>query len=147
MAATATTHGHPIVVGYDGSPSSKKALEWAAGQAEVTGAELRVIIAWMWPSSFGVPIALPDYFDPTAAAQAVLDAAAEDLKEKHPGVAASLDNFEGSAAPLLVEVSKGAALLVVGCRGHGEFVGMLIGSVSEHCVAHAQCPVLVLRGG
>jgi nucleotide-binding universal stress UspA family protein len=53
--------------------------------------------------------------------------------------------IDGHPAPVLVEASKGAELLVVGSRGHGEFVGMLIGSVSEYCAAHAHCPVLVHR--
>jgi len=53
--------------------------------------------------------------------------------------------IDGHPAPVLVEASKGAELLVVGSRGHGEFVGMLIGSVSEYCAAHALCPVLVHR--
>jgi nucleotide-binding universal stress UspA family protein len=52
---------------------------------------------------------------------------------------------EGHPAPVLVEASKAADLLVVGNRGHGEFVGMVIGSVSEHCAANAHCPVLVHR--
>ena len=43
-------------------------------------------------------------------------------------------------------ITKDATLLVVGSRGHGEVVGMLIGSVSEYCVTHAHCPVVVLRG-
>ena len=53
--------------------------------------------------------------------------------------------INGHPAPVLVEASKGADLLVVGSRGHGEFVGMLIGSVSEYCVTNAHCPVLVHR--
>ena len=53
---------------------------------------------------------------------------------------------EGEPAPALVRRSKDAVLLVVGSRGHGAFVGMLIGSVSQYCVTHAHCPVLVLRG-
>jgi nucleotide-binding universal stress UspA family protein len=53
---------------------------------------------------------------------------------------------EGEPAPTLVRRSQDAALLVVGSRGHGAFVGMLIGSVSEYCVTHAHCPVVVLRG-
>ena len=46
---------------------------------------------------------------------------------------------------VLIRASAGADLLVVGSRGHGGFTGMLLGSVSEHVVAHAQCPVLVIR--
>jgi nucleotide-binding universal stress UspA family protein len=53
---------------------------------------------------------------------------------------------EGEPAPTLVQRSKDAALLVVGSRGHSAFVGMLIGSVSQYCVTHAHCPVVVLRG-
>jgi len=52
---------------------------------------------------------------------------------------------QGHPAPVLVEASKGADLLVIGCRGHGEFAGMLIGSVSEFCATNAHCPVLVHR--
>jgi nucleotide-binding universal stress UspA family protein len=52
---------------------------------------------------------------------------------------------EGHPAPVLIQESSGADLLVVGSRGHGEFIGMLIGSTSEHCVANAHCPVVVVR--
>ncbi len=147
MAATATEPGDRIVVGYDGSTSAKKALEWAANQADVTGALLEVITTWTWPTSYGAPLSLPEDFDPAASAQAILDEAAQYLKERFAGVRVRFDNLEGPAAPALVKASEGASLLVVGSRGHGEFVGMLLGSVSEHGVAHAQCPVLVLRTG
>jgi nucleotide-binding universal stress UspA family protein len=53
--------------------------------------------------------------------------------------------MEGHPATRLIEASAGADLLVVGSRGHGAFAGMLLGSVSEHCVAHASCPVVVVR--
>ena len=52
---------------------------------------------------------------------------------------------EGSPARSLLDISKGADLLVLGSRGHGPFVGMLLGSVSEYCAAHATCPVVVVR--
>jgi nucleotide-binding universal stress UspA family protein len=53
---------------------------------------------------------------------------------------------EGHPSAVLVAASTGADLLVVGSRGHGGFVGMLVGSVSTACVEHAHCPVLVTHG-
>jgi nucleotide-binding universal stress UspA family protein len=52
---------------------------------------------------------------------------------------------EGHPAFVLTDAARGAALLVVGSRGHGAFAGMLLGSVSEYCAAHAPCPVVVVR--
>jgi nucleotide-binding universal stress UspA family protein len=52
---------------------------------------------------------------------------------------------EGSAVQCLLDAARGAELLVVGSRGHGGFAGALLGSVSQHCVQHAPCPVVVVR--
>jgi nucleotide-binding universal stress UspA family protein len=54
--------------------------------------------------------------------------------------------IEGNAAKVLLDASDGADLLVLGSRGHGGFAEALLGSVSQHCVHHAHCPVLVIRG-
>jgi nucleotide-binding universal stress UspA family protein len=53
---------------------------------------------------------------------------------------------EGNPAQVLLDASAGADLLVVGSRGHGGFASALLGSVSQHCVHHADCPVVIIRG-
>ena len=139
------TSEHRIVVGIDGSGSSLRALEWAAQQAELTGATLEVVITWQWPRSYGWTIPVPDDFDPAADAAATLSHAVDELKVAHPGITVTSKTVEGHPAQVLIDLSVGADLLVVGSRGHGEFAGMLLGSVSGHCVTNASCPVLILR--
>jgi nucleotide-binding universal stress UspA family protein len=142
--ATGSTE-HRILVGVDGSPSSMAALDWAARQAELTGSSVEVVTTWEWPISYAWTF--PSPYVPSADAQEVLDQAIESTTREHPTVTFRPSLVEGHPAPVLVSESRGADLLVVGCRGHGAFAGMLIGSVSEHCVTNAHCPVLVLRGG
>jgi nucleotide-binding universal stress UspA family protein len=135
---------HRIVVGIDGSPSSDAALEWAANQAELTGAALEVLMTWEWPYGYGwSPV--PNDYDPAHDADEFLTGALTTIRETHAGVPIQATLLEGHPAPILVKASHGADLLVVGSRGHGEFAGMLLGSVSEHCVTNAHCPVLVVR--
>jgi nucleotide-binding universal stress UspA family protein len=134
-----------IVVGIDASPSSMAALEWAAHQAELTGATLDVLMMWELPTSYGWSLPVPSEYDPEHDAAKALDEALEPVRKGHPGITIQSTVLEGHPAPLLVKASHGADLLVVGSRGHGEFTGMLLGSVSEHCVTNAHCPVLVLR--
>jgi nucleotide-binding universal stress UspA family protein len=134
-----------IVAGIDGSSASLDALAWAARQADLTGARLEVIAVWSWPSSFGWAVPVPSDFDPEGEVQASVDAAVASVRAAHPSLVIEARVVNGHPAPVLVEASKGADLLVVGSRGHGEFVGMLIGSVSEYCTTNARCPVLVHR--
>lgn len=135
----------PIVVGVDGSAPSLAALEWAARQAEFTGSWLEAVIVWQWPRSFGYAMALPSDYDPAAEAGKVLDSALSDVQKAHPEVEIRSSVIEGFPAQVLAEASKDAEMMVVGSRGHGEFAGLLLGSVSEHCTTHAHCPVLVYR--
>ena len=137
---------HRIVVGTDGSPTSIAALDWAVNQAELTGATLEVIMTWEWPSSYGWS-AVPDNYKPAEDFEDLLAKVMAPIRQAHPDLSIQATVVEGHPAPLLVRASRGADLLVVGSRGHGEFAGMLLGSVSEHCVTNAQCPVLVLRDG
>jgi len=134
-----------IVVGVDGSPSSIRALRWAADQARLTGARLQVLTAWEFPTSYGWVPPYPPDFDPSGDARRSLEEAVAEALGDHLGLEVELVVGEGHPAPLLLEAARGASLLVVGSRGHGGFAGMLLGSVSEHCVRHAPCPVMVVH--
>jgi nucleotide-binding universal stress UspA family protein len=140
----ATKNSHRIVVGIDGSEASLSALEWSARQAEYTDAALEIVAAWEWPTSYGWPV-IPNGYDPSGDVREMIEPILSSLQAAHPHIAITCKIVEGHPAPLLIKESIGAELLVVGSRGHGEFVGMLIGSVSEHCVANAACPVVVFR--
>jgi nucleotide-binding universal stress UspA family protein len=146
-------HGRaPIVVGVDGSEDSKDALRWAARQAQLTDAPLEVIAAWHLPVDFATAWQIPATYgksraqvDFTEDAHKVLTAAIEEVLGANPQVVVTPKLVSGQAAPVLIEASRHAALLVVGGSGHGGFTGMLLGSVSQHCVQHATCPVVVVR--
>ncbi|MEU9247474.1 universal stress protein [Streptomyces sp. NPDC048385] len=133
-----------IVVGVDGSEASRAALRWAARQAELTGAQLRPVQAWRPPATYGMPV---DFSDADFGKQARenLRATVEETLGEQPGVSVDLQVIEGHPAAVLTEAATCADLLVVGSHGHGAFAGMLLGSVSHHCVHHATCPVLVVR--
>jgi nucleotide-binding universal stress UspA family protein len=145
MTADSSSDTGRIVVGFDGADSSLHALSWAARQAVLTGSTLDVVMTWEWPSSYGWAVPIPDDFDPEADTRKVLDTAIADAVAEQPELKVEGRLVNGHPAPVLVEASKSADLLVVGSRGHGEFVGMLVGSVSEYCVTNAHCPVLVHR--
>ena len=102
-------------------------------------------MTWEWPPSYGWSVPVPDDFDPESDVEKALDAVVAQVLADHPGLQVNPRVVSGHPAPILVEASKGAELLVVGSRGHGEFVGMLIGSVSSYCATNAHCPVLVHR--
>jgi nucleotide-binding universal stress UspA family protein len=141
----ADTSPAEIVVGADGSESSKAALVWGALQAERTGASLVAVTAWHWPRSYGYPMPLGQGYDPQTTAEGIAETAAAAAREQHPGVDIRAVAVEGPAAQVLVQASEKASALVVGRHGHGEIAGMLLGSVSGYCAAHAHCPVVIVR--
>ncbi|MVU80401.1 universal stress protein [Nocardia sp. ET3-3] len=133
-----------VVVGVDGSESSKSALRWAARQAELTGAELRPIQVWQPPPSYGMPV---DYSDVDFEAQArkSLQHTIGEVLGEHLTTPVTPEVTEGHPAAVLIEAAENADLLVVGSHGHGAFSGMLLGSVGQHCAQHAACPVFIVR--
>jgi nucleotide-binding universal stress UspA family protein len=137
-----------IVVGVDGSESSKQALRWAIRQAELTGGSVEAVTAWHVPSAYGLaPVPVDAAEDFEGDAKRVLTEALAEVSGLAPEVPVEPLIAEGHAATVLLEAARGADLLVVGSRGHGGFASALVGSVSLYCVLHAHCPVLVLRDG
>jgi nucleotide-binding universal stress UspA family protein len=145
MAISAKDSGSPgrVVVGFDGSPASMQALRWALNYARFTRSATEVIVAWDCPPKLGLTLLAPIGGAAEMSAEQMLDHLIGQLRDEYTRQLIEGRVVQGQAAPLLVEASKGADLLVVGSRGHGELVGMLIGSVSEYCATNAHCPVLV----
>jgi nucleotide-binding universal stress UspA family protein len=135
-----------IIVGIDGSEPSKDALRWAKAQADATDAELVVVSAWSYPTTAYPTLAgyvpLGDLADVQRETRAAIQTV---VKETIGDAAVTLLVVEGHPANAIIDASQGASMVVVGCRGHGGFVGALVGSVSQHVVAHATCPVVVIR--
>jgi nucleotide-binding universal stress UspA family protein len=132
-----------IVVGVDGSACSTRALEFAAQEAAHTGAVLLVVCVYGMPPSattLTLPIGLLE-----DDAESVLGQALERVADLTPEVVAKGDVVLGSPKHVLADMSKTAAAVVVGTRGHGNIAGMLLGSVSEYVLHHAACTTIVVR--
>jgi nucleotide-binding universal stress UspA family protein len=139
-----------VVAGVDGSAESIAALGWAARYAAATGATVLAVHAWHYPGAVGGP---PTGLAPDAVReeteQRVRDDLAKAVAKAYPDQSAGAVETRvsyGHPAEVLIDESKDADLLVVGSHGHGAFTGMLLGSVSIHCVTNASCPVVVVRG-
>jgi nucleotide-binding universal stress UspA family protein len=145
MAAGAGTGQARIVVGVDGSQQSRDALRWAAHLARVFAAQMDAVIAWEYPPALGWSV-VPDDWDPAADMEKVLQETVADVFGDERPAGLKLQVHEGGAARVLVEACQGAAMLVVGSRGHGGFTGLLLGSVSASVAEHAPCPVLIIHG-
>ncbi|GAA1662831.1 universal stress protein [Glycomyces endophyticus] len=136
-----------IVVGVDGSAASLRALEWALREAALTGATLEALHAWEVPAAYGTGMVMtvPSSEEFEAAARESLTRAVEQVAGTDHEVDIVRNTVAGHPARVLMDAAEGASLLVVGSRGHGGFVGTLVGSVSQYCVSHAPCPVVVVR--
>ena len=133
-----------IVVGVDGSDESKCALRWAAYLATVAGASIDVVIAWDYPPSYGTAAA-PDW-SPRQDAEQILAEALNDVFGSHRPKQLQTVVCEGNATRMLLDIGAGATMLIVGSRGRGGFVGLLLGSVSAAVAEQSTCPVVVVHG-
>jgi nucleotide-binding universal stress UspA family protein len=139
-----------IVVGVDGSPSSRMALRWALRQANLTNGTVDAVIAWKIPmvlQSYGyAPIYVEEDGSFEENARKALEAVIGEEAESAGRERVTSLVIHGHPAQVLLDAAAGADLLVVGSRGHGEFADALLGSVSQNCSHHAPCPVLIMRG-
>jgi nucleotide-binding universal stress UspA family protein len=138
--------GSCVIVGVDGSESSSAALAWAAQEARLRGATLKVVYAWHVP-----PVNYGD-FGPVAGVDELGEEATGSVSKQvvevlgsDPGLAVLEEIREGPPAKAIVEAASDACLVVVGSRGRGGFSGLLLGSVSAAVARHAPCPVTVVR--
>jgi nucleotide-binding universal stress UspA family protein len=140
-----------IIVGVDHSAGAEEALRFAFEEAQLRRSTLRAVHAWQFgyigaPSLEGsVPVLGAELDEHRSAAGAVLDAMVREAIPEAGDVEIERRVVEGAAAAVLVEESRGADLLVVGSRGHGGFAQLLLGSVSQQCAHHAECPVVIVR--
>jgi nucleotide-binding universal stress UspA family protein len=133
-----------IVVGVDGSEPSKAALRWADRVAGATGAGIEAVIAWQYPPMYGGPTELRR--QPETEASHIVQNTLHEVFGAHPPPMLEASVRRGHPRDVLLAASEDAEMLVVGSRGHGGFVGLLLGSVSMACAEHARCPVLVVHG-
>ena len=133
-----------IVVGVDGSQSSREALQWAVDEARRRNASVEAVYAWHEPFVAGYDyLGERDIGGIEEKERQILDAAIADVDATGiPPIERSI--VAGGAAGALVEAAKGADLLVVGSRGRGGFSGLLLGSVSQQVAHHASCPVVII---
>lgn len=147
MSADVTNSGPRIVVGVDGSPSSREALRWAIRYADLSGGTVDAVMAWHVPSTLAsYPwVSLDETDDLQGSALKALEAVLKAEVEADDSHLVSAEVVNGHPAEVLLHAAAGADLLVVGSRGHGRFAEALLGSVAQHCVHHAHCPVLIMR--
>ncbi len=130
----------PVVVGLDGSDSSRHALLRAAEEARLRDVALRAVHAVRVDPATGRPGMVPTLSELAAWGRELVRTELE-----RAAVTAEAQVAPGHPGGALVRAAEGASLLVVGSRGRNPLAGLLLGSVSDHCAAHSQVPVLVVR--
>ena len=135
-----------IVVGLDLSPSARAALKWAAAQARATGQNLRAVHAFDTSATLTMAVGMGGLAVPVhaSAMDAYREAISDVFDSVQPETGWRLEFSPGAAGPVLVAEGLGEALLVVGTREQSGIGRFVFGSVSHHCISHAQCPVVAV---
>jgi len=136
-----------FVVGVDGSDESRLALRWGVAMAEQAGVPVRAVEAWSYPR-LSVLSGAGDLAGPAEMDRRTV----EDLEAVIAEECGTVPDYvrpqalRGPAAGAFLQTVTPSSVLVLGSRGLGGFGGLLLGSVSRECAAHAPCPVVVVRG-
>jgi nucleotide-binding universal stress UspA family protein len=146
--STATTHTG-VIVGVDGSPPSKVAVDWAAREASMRDLPLTIIYVSPSPmvaADIPMPVTLTERLEKHG--QSVLREArstAQDAAKGSNPTTIDTEMVSAGVLPTLIDRSKDADMIVVGCRGLGTIGRRLLGSVSSGLIHHAHCPVAVIH--
>ncbi|MGW7446586.1 universal stress protein [Kitasatospora sp. NPDC054795] len=129
-----------ITVGYDGSPESIAAAQWAAREAELRGMRLELLLAWPWTADhlLGTP-------DSVAGSRKRLARQEAELRARLSAVEVTAVHRSGTARDALVSAGEHSSMLVLGSRGLAALQGFLVGSVSRHVLGRARCPIVLVR--
>ena len=134
-----------ILVGVDGSENSLRALRWALAEARVRGDAVELLHTWHFPY-MADPTGMVPY--PSTALEecgtAILAEALKAVQADIGGLTVTTTVVQGAGASPLIEASRAADLVVIGRRGHGGFLTLVMGSVAQQVAAHAHCPVVVV---
>lgn len=140
-----------MLVAFDGSPSANAALKWAAEHASQLQMQIEVVNVWEYAESAldvaGVGFGSAGYVgesDPQLWSEGILKEGVSVAFGKHADEI-KVSSIEGGIVRTLVELTKGASLLVMGSRGHGKLADLILGSISESCAAKSKCPVVIVH--
>ncbi len=140
------TASKKIVVGVDGSEGSRLALHWAIDEAKIRGSAIEIVHTWDFTPPLdpvGGFVFVPDK-DFQESAQLVVDNLLKSVSDLASSIAITTHVERGSASQILLNNAKTAELLVVGRRGRGGFIGLLMGSTATQVSHHAPCPVVIV---
>jgi nucleotide-binding universal stress UspA family protein len=140
-----TTSHNLIVIGVDGSPGSRRALRWAVTEARHSGAAVEAVTAWYWDGAEGEMLAVTNPLEQQAHAERIsareVQAVTAELGSSSPIVRTVVEGYPVAA---LTAAAKTARMLVLGGHGHGRLHHAVLGSISDECVRHALCPVVIV---
>lgn len=134
-----------VLVGVDGSAGSVESLRWALREAKLRGDDVDVVHCWHLPYvSDPTGLAVYPMDQLRECADALLADVMRQVDDAVDGLTVTSRAIIGPAAATLIEASAHADLLVVGRRGHGGFLTLLMGSVAQQVAAHSRCPVVIV---